>query len=86
MVALAYLDQLTRNQAIGAERVTAIRTTLERVDRLRNSRQRGANATLAELDALATQLDGDARASSGQDARRLQALALTLRGRAQRLR
>jgi hypothetical protein len=86
VVARAYLDQLTRTQTIGAERASSIRTTLERVDRLRNSRQRGAKAALTELDALATQLDGDARASSGQGARRLQALALTLRGRAQQIR
>jgi hypothetical protein len=56
------------------------------VDRLRNARQRGAAATLAQLDMLTAQVDGDARASVGRDASRLQALAATLRARAQRLR
>jgi hypothetical protein len=86
VVALAYLDQLARSQAVQPERAGAIRATLERVDRLRNRRQRGAAAVLGELDMLAAQLESDARASGGRDASRLQALATTLRGRAQRLR
>ncbi len=86
VVALAYVDQLTRNRAIQPARADAIRTTLERVDRIRTARQRGAAATLGELGALADQLDDDARGSSGRDAARLQALAATLRGRAKQVR
>ena len=86
VVALAYLDQLGRTQAVRPERASAVRDTLERVDRLRNRRQRGAAAVLTQLGALADQLDGDARASSGRDAARLHALADTLRGRARQLR
>ena len=86
VVALAYVDQLTRSRGISPDRADSIRSTLERVDRLRNARQRGAAAILAQLDTLVTQVDADARASSGRDATRLQALAGTLRGRAQRLR
>jgi hypothetical protein len=82
VVALAYLDQLTRNRAIQPARAEATRTALERVDRIRTARQRGATAILSELGALAAQLDADARGSSGRDAARLQALAATLRGRA----
>jgi len=53
---------------------------------LRNARQRGAEATLTELETLTTQVEGDARASSGRDALRLRSLAETLRARGQRLR
>jgi len=86
VVALAYVDQLTRNRAIQPARADAVRAALERADRVRTARQRGAAQALRQLDALATQLDGDALASSGRDATRLQALAATLRGRAARLR
>ena len=86
VVALAYVDQLTRSRGISAARADAVRTTLERVDRLRNARQRGAEATLTELETLTTQVEGDARASSGRDALRLRSLAETLRARGQRLR
>jgi hypothetical protein len=86
VVALAYVDQLTRSRSILPDRADSIRTTLERVDRLRNARQRGGTAILVQLETLATQVDADARASSGRDVSRLQALAGTLRARAQRLR
>jgi len=86
VVALAYLDQLARTHALQPERASAVRSTLDQVDRLRSSRQRGAAAVLTQVNALADQLDADARASSGRDAARLQALATTLRGRARHLR
>jgi hypothetical protein len=86
VVALAYVDQLARNRAIQPASADAIRATLERADRLRNARQRGAAGVLNQLDALATQMDRDATAASGRDATRFQALAATLRGRAQQLR
>jgi hypothetical protein len=86
VVALAYVDQLTRNRAIQPARADAIRAALERMDRIRSARQRGAAAVLGQLDALAAQVDEDARASSGRDATRLQALAATLRGRAAQVR
>ncbi|HEU4695008.1 MAG TPA: hypothetical protein VFS23_41865, partial [Vicinamibacterales bacterium] len=81
VVALAYVDQLMRNRAIQPASADAIRATLERADRIRNSRQRGAAGIVSQLDALATQVDRDAKAASGRDAARLQALAATLRGR-----
>ena len=86
VVALAYVDQLTRSRAIPPARADAIRAAIERVDRIRTARQRGAAATLGELNALADRVDDDARGSSGRDVARLQALAATLRGRAAQVR
>jgi hypothetical protein len=86
VVALAYVDQLSRTRAIQPASADTIRATLERADRLRNGRQRGAAGVLSQLDALATQMDRDATAATGRDATRLQALAATLRGRAAQLR
>jgi hypothetical protein len=86
VVALSYVDQLTRSRGISPDRADAIRTTLERVDRLRNARQRDAAGTLTQLDTLATQVEGDAGVATGRDASRLRALAGALRARAQRLR
>jgi hypothetical protein len=86
VVSLAYVDQLLRSRAIQPARAEEVRTTLERADKIRSARQRGASAALNQLDALAVQLDSDARASGGLDASRLQALASTLRARVARLR
>ena len=86
VVALAYVDQLTRNRAIQPASADAIRATLERADRVRNSRQRGAAGVVSQLDALAAQVDRDAKGATGRDATRLQALATTLRGRAAQMR
>jgi hypothetical protein len=86
VVALAYVDQLSRTRAIQPASADTIRATLERADRLRNGRQRGAAGVLSQLDALAAQIDRDATAAGGRDATRLQALAATLRGRAAQLR
>jgi hypothetical protein len=86
VVALAYVDQLSRTRALQPASAETIRATLERADRLRNGRQRGAAGVLSQLDALAAQIDRDATAAGGRDATRLQALAATLRGRAAQLR
>jgi hypothetical protein len=86
VVSLAYLDQLTRSRAIQPARADAVRSTLERVDRIRSAQQRGAAAVLTQLDALATQIEGDSRGASGRDEARLRALAATLRDRAAGLR
>ncbi len=86
VVARAYLDQLNRSKSIQPDRSRVISTALERVDRLRSARDRGAATLLGELDMLAGQLERDASAASGTDAKRLRALAETLKGRAARLR
>lgn len=84
-VARAYIDQLTRSQGIQADRARAVRAALERADRLRSRRDRGAPEAANQLQALAGQLESDAAGASGQDAVRLRSLAATLRGRTARL-
>jgi hypothetical protein len=86
VVSLAYVDQLTRSGGIQAARASAVRATLERADRIRSAKQRGAAAVVSQLDTLAMQVGDDARGASGRDATRLEALATTLRERAARLR
>ena len=66
-VARAYLDQLTRTNAITSARASAITAALEKADR-------------SQLDAVAAQVQQDAAAASGQAAKRLKALATTLEG------
>jgi hypothetical protein len=85
-VARAYLDQLTRSKGIPPERARAVKTALDRADTLRTGQERGAAATLDQLDALAAQLETDAGAASGRDAMRLRSLAATIKGRVARLR
>ncbi|HEU4890769.1 MAG TPA: hypothetical protein VFT47_04425 [Vicinamibacterales bacterium] len=78
-VARAYLDQLARTQGIKPERSAAIKTALERADKARNARDKGAAAE--QLKALAAQVTQDADAATGRDATRLKALSATLNGR-----
>jgi len=86
VVARAYVDQLTRSKGIQPERASAIAAALERVDRLRPGRDNGAAPVLDQLDALATELEGDAAQAGARDAIRLRSLAGTLKGRAAGLR
>ena len=44
-----------------------MKTALDRADGLRTGQERGAAAVLDQLDALATQLEGDAGAATGRD-------------------
>jgi hypothetical protein len=85
VVARAYLDQLNRSRAIPAARARAVRSALDRARKARNSDKDGATI-VRELDAIAAQLDRDAGAASGIDARRLSSLAETIRGCAANLR
>ena len=64
-VARAYLDQLERDKAISADRASAVK---------------GAIAMPASAQKVAAELDGDASTASGINARRLHALAETLKG------
>jgi hypothetical protein len=80
-VARAYVDQLTRSNGLKPERSRELKTALDRADNLRSGQERGAAATLDQLEALATQLEGDAGAAAGRDAMRLKALAATIKGR-----
>ena len=81
-VAKAYLDQLTRNKAIGGERAAAVKTAIERADKVHNAKDRGAQAAAEQLKTLTGQLETDAAAATGRDAARLRALAATLSERA----
>jgi hypothetical protein len=56
------------------------------VDDLRTGKERDAASRLETLTAVAAQVEGDAKAKTGRDAMRLNALAETLRGRAAALR
>jgi hypothetical protein len=85
-VARAYLDQLGRTNAISAERAKAVRDSLAKVDELRTGKEGNAAARLDALNAVAAQVDADAKSKTGRDAMRLTALADTLKGRAQALR
>jgi hypothetical protein len=85
-VARAYVDQLARSNGLKAERLREVRSALDRADNLHTGQERGAAATLDQLDAIATQLEGDAGSASGRDAMRLKALAATIKGRTAALR
>ena len=86
VVARAYLDQLGRTNAITPERARAVRDALARTDELRTGKERDAAARLDALNAVAAQVEADAKTKTGRDAMRLNALAETLRGRAAALR
>src|SRR5688572_23579455 len=81
-VAKAYLDQLGRNNAIAPERARAVREALSRVDDLRTGKERDAATRLDALNAVAAQVETDAKSKTGRDAMRLTKLAETLKGRA----
>ena len=86
VVALAYVDQLTRNRSMQPERARAVKTVLERIDGLRTGKENGGGTILDQADALAAQLESDAAAASGRDAVRLRSLAATIKGRTTRMR
>ena len=77
-MARAYLDQLTRSKGIPAERVAAVNGVLARLDAARGGKSASAAkvaANVADVGQLAAQLQSDAGAAQGPDARRLKALA-----------
>ncbi len=85
VLARAYLDQLNRSNGIEAQRVGAVNEALGRADQLRSAAGDDA-AVVAELEALAVELEGDAEEAIYHDVRHLQSLADTLRGIATMLR
>ena len=85
-VAKAYLDQLNRTKGISAQRAKTVTDVLSKADGIRTGREGGAAATLTALDAAAAQIEGDAKAATGIDQKRLNALADTLHRRAASLR
>ena len=85
-VSRAYVDQLTRSKAMPADRAAGIKAALDRIDRVKSSQDRGAADVRQQMDALASQVEQDARSATGRDAQRLQALAAALKERAGALR
>ena len=85
VVARAYLDQLARTKGILPARAGAVKTALDRADRLQHGSAKAARTVAESLDALSTQLEADAVAASPADANRLRSLAATMKGRAQTL-
>jgi hypothetical protein len=86
VVARAYVDQLARSNAMSADRIRAVKAALDRADKLRNGQDKGAAATLDQLDTLATQIDKDAGTAAKADGARMHALAATIKGRTAALR
>jgi len=75
-VAKAYMDQLSRTKSITAAQVKTVSDALGKNNK----------SSVDELEKLAGQFDTTAATASGQDQKRMKALAETLRGRAARLR
>jgi hypothetical protein len=84
VVARAYVDQLTRRNAIAPERARAVQAALTHADGLRNGKEKGAAAILDQLDSLATAVDDDAESAIGHDGVVLRSLAAVLRTRSAR--
>ena len=83
VVARAYLDQLERSDTLSADRRTALSRLLDRADAVGS----GTDASLAAgLASAADALGSDAAGANGRTAQRLQGLAETLMGLAERLR
>ena len=75
-VARAYMDQLQRSKLVNAARYKSVSDAMGKT---------GGQAAIAELEKLAGEFDSDAAKATGQDQKRMKALAETLRGRAARL-
>ncbi len=75
-VAKAYMDQLQRSKKVTPARYKAVSDAMGKT---------GGASAIADLNKLASDVDADAAKESGQDQKRMKALAETLRGRAARL-
>jgi hypothetical protein len=82
VVARAYVDQLTRSKSLAADRATAVNMALAQADKVKSAKDKSAAPVATELESLAGQFEKDASAASGLDAKRMQLLASTLKGRA----
>ena len=84
VVARAYLDQLTRSNAVPADRATAIKTAIDRAERAQGGTARAT--ALTQLDTVIKQIESDAASAAGRDGMRLKAMAATLKARAAEMR
>ena len=83
VIARAYLDQLTRSDAIDPEHAAALTEILAQILAV----EPGNGASLAaELDTMVVQLSGQSATASGQNQTRLSALAATVQRLAENLR
>ena len=83
VVAKAYLDQLGRTHGITSTKATAVKSAIEKADRIHSKSDKGAATAAEGLLATAAELQSDAASATGADASRLRALAETLKGRAE---
>jgi hypothetical protein len=83
VVARAYVDQLERSKALTAERLTSLRSAIDRADKSPQGAER--RTALDELDQLAGQLETGA-AKAGRDQERMKALASVIKARTKTLR
>ena len=84
VVARAYLDQLVRDDVVGAEPAGAWADVLDRADRALAAGARSDASTAMQLETVASALADET--ASGRDLSRLRALVETLRDLAERLR
>ena len=76
-VALAYVDQLVRGNAIQPERVRAVKSALDHADSVRTSGDKASAAAGEQLEALAKQFESDSGAAQGRgDFRRVHRMGL----------
>ena len=84
LVARAYLDQLTRSNAVTRVSAEAISKALDRADSARPASRQDARGN--ELEELASSLDGRAGSANAADARRLHAVSAILHSNSTRSR
>jgi hypothetical protein len=83
VVAKAYLDQLVRSTTMAADRA---QTAKRQMDEAEGATGAARNRAISELGALADRFAADATNAKGHDAKRLQALSDTIKGRIAELR
>jgi len=84
VVARAYVDQLTRSKGLAADRAAVVNAMLAKAEKAKSAPEKSAMA--GDLDSLAAQLDKDAGAATGLDAKRMTMLAANLKSQAAALR
>jgi hypothetical protein len=84
VVAGAYVDQLTRSKAITPERAAAVTAACRKADKVKTG-SKDAPVAARQLTGLASALEADAGAASGQDQVRLRSLENLLKERASAL-